>query len=512
MGKLTNGLNLVQNAWTFNLLTAAFTFRTQAFRMLLAAACAGLSIGIAAITLIMAHPAQGEIIQNLIIRAGAGIMIFGLVFFGAFLIIQFFRSAQTVAREEFSRHPKVSLLQAGWIPGDISPDNLILCLPGADKNEFRDRVSAAKENATPGSWVLVLEYQNPAGAIYTQPGKPTIVFTREDPPFQGPDWPENSRIVPANTWFTDETPAEFRRYVENFIVFFREWSPRKKLAIAPDRAERTVWEYTSVLIFAFVLFSGGISAQKSVQVEDALGTKIRQIPHAGVQVTYEFERTEIQRTADGKKDYVRLLTNAPMYRDAGGGKFVALHADEKIIVRADAVEEVSGREMRPRSQGSVKTDAPVDYSMPDSLELVETLDRAKRSVSFYKSEFWRTIRPIWQFVMFAFWALFPVLAVAGLILWFWARLSASEEIPGIHWYSSRALVILVGIVWTIGVINAMMTVVYLEPPTFFFLLCTAGIGIAAWKTAAWIVPNLNARPGGRTAFYRGGQDRPMLNG
>lgn len=471
------------------------------------AIAAGLTLSAA--VLASSHPAAGEIVQNTIISAGAFINLtlvaLTLICVVAFAMWNFGRG---ISFEMPSA--KNALLSAGWSEPDISPDILVVSRPGESKEDYCARVEAAIKNITPTTWVVIIEYQNPVAGLYTNGTGKDYFFSRDDAPFQADGF---DAVAQKGTLFTYESPADFVKYINEFSRIFREWSAIKKVANDPGRAGRTVLEIVApCLLPIFLFFAPGLFAQKAAQVSDALGTRIREIPEQGIRVEYEFEQATLFRDADGRKDYVSLLKAVPMYRDGGGGKLIAVYSGDRVVCRAPRVERTAEREqMRPYRATTAVTDEPVRYSMPDSLELAYSLDQARERVSFYESEFWRAIRPAWAFVMFCFWALFPFICVVGLVLWFWARLSASEEMPQLHWHSSRGLVILVGSAWTVLIINAMLTVVYWELPTVPFLMAVAAIGLFAWKTAAWIVPNLNAKPGGRTA-YMSNRNTPLLGG
>lgn len=474
----------------------------------LATALAYSGLALLTILLTVLHPAAGEIAQGFLIRAGMLINLV-LVAFAAILIVAFLSwNFKKGIRIEYSAGGVALLAARSTAALDISPDVLVYLRPGETQAEFTERAERAIADAGNMRWVVVIPFASATAAIYETPTR-ALTFERSRPPFQSDEWSDEQKVCAPGTYFQGETESAYSDYIQRFAFYFREWALRVKVLSEKDNPARAFVQAmrASANVALFLLFSAGLFAQKTQGLSAALGAGIREIPAAGSAVVYVYERSEISRIADGKSNYVDLLKSTPMFRDGGGGNFVALYNGNRIVCRASQTEAVANRAeiMRPPA-----TDQPA-FSMPDSISLSESLDRAKERVSFYKSEFWRNIRPTWGFVMFAFWAVFPILAVFGLVLWFWARLSASEEMPAIHWHSSRGLVLLVGSTWTIGIINSMLTVVWWELPTVPFLACIAGIGFIAWKTAAWVVPNIHAKPGGRTAFYNNRNNPPLLN-
>lgn len=514
MEHITNGLKSVQ--------TRLLLYLQSGYVFAAVAIAAGLLI--ASATLAASHPALGEIVQATIITAGAYLLAFGLVGFGSFIAWNFARSAALVWREDILPAAVNSVKQIG--PGlsapafdiDLSPDVLIVSRPGETKEQFRDRLEEARQNITPASWVVMLEFQNPVGAIYTHGGAPDLVFTREDAPFQADGF---SRVAPEDARFVDESPADFLRYVENFSHLFREWSPRKKVAVSPDRAGRTVLEIVApCLIPTLLFFAPGLFAQKAAQVSDALGTRIREIPQSGIRVEYEFETTTIFRDADGRKDYVSLLKAVPMYRDGGGGKLIAVYAGDRVVCRSPRVERTAERDqMRPYRATTAVTDEPVRYSMPDSLSVQQWTEEAKENISFWKTELGRSMAPVWDFLMwfFATVLLLPVFAVIGIVKMV-SKTARNEAYYGIsfvgriiwqiHEAASGIMLICLWIVATVFLIEEFLFLTRKEAPFFVILIVWA---LSIWIASAvinWQVPD----PPGRRAYIQQNQSMDRLLG
>ncbi len=460
------------------------------------------------------HPAAGEIVQNTLITIGVVINV-GLVAMAVLLFVAV--AAKSAGQVVILETSGVRLLTAGVSrEPDLSPDVLIALRPGETDEQFMRRLEQAASECGSGRWVVVIPFRHPAGMIYETPTR-YREFLRDNPPFQSDTWTDDQKVCPPATYFRDELVSDYRAYLERFAFYFREWAarvkvtgeeqPGRKLEILKDGIR------SSLNTMFFALLTLPCFAQNAAAVSQALGTRIREIPEAGTEVLYEFERRDMMRVADGKKNYVELLKSAPMYSDSRGGKFVALHAGGRVIARADGVGQVAAPydPVRPRGAAVPATDQPVSFSLPDSNEVARRVDDFRRDVSFYKSAFWKASKPYWEIVMLVFWALFPILLLAGVVLRFWASLAAAEEMPDIHWHSSRALVFIVGSVWTVGIMNAVLTVIWSEPTPFWLCFWGAVILIVAWKTATWIVPNMRARPGGRTAFFSNvNNSRPAL--
>lgn len=514
MEHITNGLKSVQDR-ALSYLQSPYVFSAVAI-------AAGLLI--ASATLAASHPALGEIVEATIITAGAYLLAFGLVGFGSFIAWNFARSAHRVWQEDILPAAVDSARQLAPGPTvsafdvDLSPDVLIVSRPGETKEQFSARLQEARQSITPASWVVMLEFQNPIGAVYTHGGAPDLVFTREDAPFQADGF---SRVAPEDARFVDETPQEFLRYVERFAYLFREWSPRKKVAVSPERAGRTVLEIVApCLVPIFLFFAPSLFAQKASQVADALGTRIREIPEQGIRVEYEFETTTVFRDADGRKDYVDLLKSVPMYRDGGGGKLIAVYAGDRVVCRAPRVERTAERDaMRPYRATTAVTDEPVRYSMPDSLTAQEWVDGAKETFSFYQTQAWQSIRPFWGLAMYAFLGLLPLFIAIGGLMKYIAGTARTEGFYGLsvvgrlilrlHEASSGVSLLIAWAVTVVLLLEAFMLIVYTENSLWLLIFAWLPLAWIAKVLTNWWVPNPPQYGGldeGR-GYMNGGQRR-----
>ena len=227
-------------------------------------------------------------------------------------------------------------------------------------------------------------------------------------------------------------------------------------------------------------------AQKSEQVKAYLGeSKYMDIPVSG-KVNFVFQKGTLTRVSDGKKSFAELLPDGVGYSDAdNAGKLKGITENGVLI-----------RPYVPVKSAEVGESAR-NFSVPDSLSFLEQTEQLKEKATFWESQMWQVIKPLWSVVMHFFWILFPLCLVIMGALWFWAKLSASEEFSGLHYKTSKALTLAVGGTWTVFLINGFMTVVSMEMGFVGLVFCTALLCVIAFKSAAWIVPNFRQKIGGR---------------
>lgn len=507
-----NGLKLVQNQLVFVLLTETSRQRKAIFNAVLWSFCAGVILSVAATWLTYNSPSVGEIVQNTIITAGAWALIFASMFFGAIIVIGFTRSAVRVWKEESERMPLLIRreLPAALPTFDLGNDVLIVRYPGDDSDTFLDKVEAARRQTTADRWVVVFQFRNPWAAIYTQPGVDDIVFSREDPPFQAADWPDEYKVAQPGQWFSDESEKAFADYVAKSVPYLREWLPMKKITVDMQNAGRTVLNLVrhSANVLLFVLFASGLFAQKAEQVS---ATPVaNQVPASGQQIAFIFAQSDIYRTADGQKTYLDLLKNTPMFRDGGGGKLVAIMAGQKSVWKANQTGEVAAAKTRDEiMRGTAETSAPVEYSLPDSTTSAEMAERVKYQIWLASQQAGKMARPWWEVVMYAFGIALPLFIVGIALGRFASEFFAEEGMLREHKIVRAWLAILVVITVGVGLLEVLLLSMWagMHPVALSVLAL-----LEAWlanRLAGWLVPDFRPSAGNAPGEYSA---RPGLPG
>jgi len=234
-------------------------------------------------------------------------------------------------------------------------------------------------------------------------------------------------------------------------------------------------------------------AQKSEQVKAYLGeSKYMDIPVSG-KVNFVFQKGTLTRVSDGKKSFAELLPDGVGYSDADNAGRLKGVTENGVLIRPYVPVK-----------SAVVPESARNFSVPDSLSFLEQTEQLKEKATFWESQMWQVIKPLWSVVMHFFWILFPLCLVVMGALWFWAKLSASEEFSGLHYKTSKALTLAVGGTWTVFLINGFMTVVSMEMGFVGLVFCTALLCVIAFKSAAWIVPNFRQKIGGRPQEQQGG--------
>lgn len=490
-------------------------------------AIASAAIVVSGLWLAIFSPYAGEVFQNWMINTFLSGLTIAALFFGFVIARGFYRSCQEVAKDmpvgigpiervvlllgvKIERGPRL----LAWTEPALGSDLLICTRPGEAPEDYERRLDEAILKAGPGRVVVALAKGRPSGLIYG--GQAAVeTFKRTSPPFQGDDWTEEQRIVPANARFLNETDAEFQEYVNRFAMHFPEWSEMNKVS-----GNKAAFAFRQIVklsaLFLLLFFAVPSFAQKAAQV--AKTPIANQVPPDGNKIVFMFASSDLMRNSDGKRTYAQLLKAAPNYRDGGGGSLLAITLSGSPVYKADQTQEIaetSDKNQQMRKASTPETmDAPLTtgFSLPDSTEAAEAVERVGNTISFYKTEFWKGVKPYWALGMVFFWALFPILLAIGGILWFWCDLSAGEEMPRIHWYASKGLVVLVGFAGSVLILNLILTVIYNEPTIFWLTFWVVLIVFVAAKVARWIVPNIKAKANGRTAFYRPSNNNPPLLG
>jgi hypothetical protein len=268
-----------------------------------------------------------------------------------------------------------------------------------------------------------------------------------------------------------------------------------------------------------------LSAQpKSEQVRQHLGPQYETSAPTGT-VKFRFAKMELRRDGDGRKTYADLLRNVTGYSDADNlGKLQSIQVEyvkdgrvrvaevPRVEMAPVYVESSTGDPVRPRiSAVALDSTHGEAWSLPDSAAIADNVEVVKRKIGFYSSQVWSVTRPVWGVIMYFFWSIFSVLIAFGVIAWYWAKLSANEEMPDIHRTSSRSLLILVGSTFTVFLLNCIMTLVYWEVSPLTLLICMVICAWVGFRISAWIVPNFRAKMGGRIQSMQAESGNPRLD-
>ena len=246
-------------------------------------------------------------------------------------------------------------------------------------------------------------------------------------------------------------------------------------------------------ILYFLLIPIFAFAQKSEQVKAYLGeSKYMDIPVSG-KVNFVFQKGTLSRVSDGKKSFAELLPDGVGYSDAdNAGKLKGITENGVLIRPYVPVKSAEvGESARPFSMGK------------DSMQWEETFEEVNRTATFWESQMWKFIRPMWGTVMHIFWIAFPILL--GLIGTFWFLTSwfASEEFPKAHYWASKSLVCLIGTVFVVFFWNTFLSLVYQEMNMAALVCCTVILALIALWVAKALVKNYKQIPGGRTQTREG---------
>lgn len=474
--------------------------------------CLSLVITLTALQLTAFSPYAGEIVQGLMIEAGTAIS-WGLVALAVLVVVALamhnFGKGITVSFEVPTATASKLLGMGRFQEPDISPDTLICHRPGETAEQFEARMNAAIEAATPAKWVVVIPFRQPGAMIYQGPHLGAN-FTRDEPPFQTPEWPAEKRIVAPGTYFAYESENDYAKYLQSFAYYFVEFSRRAKLEVTTGYEKSRVFRALAVGCFAlFFAFLSPCFAQNAQRLQNALGEKAARVPGAGIELSYVFSNKTYNRKADGVKNYVEVLTSVPNYRDNGGGDFVALIAEGKTIAYA-LPATTAPADMRPYSQAV----EPREMAMPDSVSMAEQAERVKKKIGFYEGEAWKAIRPWWGVVMYAFWALSAFLVIAMAALRFWIYITSSEGEWDLYRKARRGLVIVVGAFSTVLLLDAMITLAYLHVGVFWMAIAAIALAWLSGKIAGWVIPNFNPDQGNMppptSTWGGGGYNGPQL--
>jgi hypothetical protein len=489
-------------------------FKIYNFQIQLAAFSA-LALVIASFILTAMHPAAGEILSSLLIKVG---LLINLALAGLSLLV-----LVGFAAWGFGKGINIRLVPVDNAPARLSAvsrstdkDEFIILWPGGDEAEFLAKGLAAKEgksSASPWKWSVLIAYRSTHVTIC---GDDVKTYCRDEAIFARPEWPDYSgRIAEPGTAFTTETPEQFDAFVRKFVQIFREWSQRVKAEQTAGKVGIPMLEIlkhsANVALFLLLSVSAIFAQSKTRQVDNILGTRIREIPPAGADVSFIFEGDKTyNRIGDGKSDYTSLLQKSPgigKFNDEGG-VLIAVTKDGEVIAKAARAERVNAtpatkaEQMRPVPVDDAPPVAVMDrpaFAVPDSLAVADMMETGKEGFDYLKSEAWKMVKPVWGFVAYVALSVFPLLfCLAGLFKYF-SGTAAKEGfyglsvvgrwIRGVHEAASGGTLIICWVITAAFLVNEFLWFVYLGWNLWaMFALWLPSIWIAKVMTN-WFVPN-----------------------
>lgn len=448
--------------------------------------------------LILSHPASGEMMGNALMSGLLLLISVCFAGFGAYMAYNIWRSCRTVFAEEVQRWAAQKELPAQAASAlDISPDILVVQRPGEDSAAYACRVEEAVSESGHGVWVLAMAQGEPAGQIWMSPTK-AATFFRNDPPFQSAEWTDDQRIVPLNYTPVGESNAEFMQYVNDFVYYYRMWAPIRKAADVEQNDGGRTWighirAKSAAVLIVLAMACTGLFAQAAAQVEQAIGTGIRNVPLMGADISYQFQKKTLGRIGNGKSNIVELLTAIPAYRDCCYGPLVAVYVDGDLVAKGNATGDVAqntttAQAMRP--QGSaIPPERVKGFQMPDSAGMVTMAERAKRQIDEIGLVAGQSIRPWWEVVMHTLWIAFPFLIIAGAVCWLVAGVCAREGIYDLHKYARRGLAIIALSVAGILLVNFLLIAVSMGMGPLGLPIVAIIETLIAYKLVTWLVPD-----------------------
>lgn len=472
------------------------------------------------------HPAAGEILQNTLIGVLMSSVVVTSFFLGVAIARGFYLSTVDLIREMRAEPEPVQEAPALLPEYSIGDDILLAHREGETLDEWNARFEAAEKQANKNKWVVVVKFRSPVFSLLT--GATVEVYDRDEAVFKMPEtFPDFSGKVCESRLFTEETPEDYAEYLARFCRIFREWSPRQKAVRAASRSAGALLDAVknsvNILLFLLVAFPA-FSQSKTRQVDEALGTRIREIPAAGQSVSFMFDlngRTKTyNRVGDGKSSYTELLQKSPglVRFDDEGGTLVAVMSGETIIARTDFVQNVNtaprepqpmyatqAEQMRPQSAIDPNTlrDNGGGFVLPDSVTIQREVDNGKHSIDEFKAGSWSLIKPIWGFAMYIFYSASLMLACFIGLFRYVAKTAANESLINTYgrvivgrWIVSAQQNAAAGtlfLTWIVAIfllIDFFLALVWLNLPMWTIVLIWFPTLWLAGKITNWIVPNI----------------------
>ena len=498
----------------------------------------------ATVSMHMVSTAFAVITEDVLMQAATAI---GLI--GFFILLLLMARGTYLAGmhtwKDWSENPPIEVQKLitapTWTPPDISPD-ILVC--GTDEKAFAVMAESAFKQTSHAIWAVIIPPFEKEASIITADKATDFFFDRGNEPFSDRIQPEAA--LPAGLDHIGENEIMYRKYVTWFCAHYRQWRGAAKLEANKERAKQTMTEVieakakAGTVALSFLLFCLPVFGQsKARQVDEVLGTRIREIPKAGEKVTFVFREGSkdkyYERTGDGKSEYTDLLqkTSGLVKYNDQGGELVAIMKNGEAVAKAAHVERVNEvpKQQSPvapngavylppnntadpiRPRGTLQapdvantpvTDESPRYHFPDSSQTAATLEDAKEVITGWKGKAWEQIQPIWRFDMWGFSSLVILLICLIGLCRYVAKSAANESVVNTYgrvivggWIAraqQEAASMTLFLTWIIAIvvlIDVFMWLIMLDLPIWTIIPIWFGILWMAEKLTDWIVPNAN---------------------
>lgn len=486
-----------------------------------------LAFMIAAIGLNVISKSYGRIAEEVILQSGMA-LIFCIFCFVCGVIIRTFTLHAPHAIANPIKVETTKALPAGpeWQAPEIAGDNLLCLLPKEPMDKYANRCKKAESNRAYATWSVLIPPFKSECVIFTGDANTDFFFSRGSEPFADL-YPEDVAAIKAADHF-NETIQQYQKYVDWFAPRYVRWVGAAKLEANTGRAQKTILEgientartvvFSLMFLFAFV---PDVSAQsKTRQVDEELGTRIREIPKSGDKIAFMFDENGkaqyYHRTGDGKSEYTALLQNPPGiggYNDEGG-QLLWIEKNGEVICRVEQVQEVQSNQdnfatrIRPIDQPvNISAEQPAQraftFEFPDSATTVSSLEQIKDDIRVQGSKAWQSIAPIWDFFMWLFGGILIFLIGIGGFLRYIAKTAANESLVSVYGHviagrlivsiqqnAAAATLIICWIIAAVFLINEFLWIVWLNIPIWAILILWFPSLWVAEKITNWYVPNL----------------------
>jgi len=493
-------------------------------RILFAAIAAGMALVLSALALSMFSPASAELAASAIRQAGVLCALVVLAGYTVLVGVDLIGGAREVLKPS-EESPAKALPARVPVQVAIPPDIMLIQQERETGEAFADRIDRARMAANPSVWVVVIPFRSPVVTVLKS--KAEHFFSRGNEPFEISE----GEAVPADVIqnVKSETYAEYVRYVRWFARphLWPKYSDTAKIEARPALETLTgqmrAASVTLMLILSAVV--SGFGQSKARQVDEALGTRIREIPKPGEQVEFVFRENGREKTymghGDGRKEYTEILqssgTGLARYSDAGGTLLYVRKSGE-VVAKGVAVGDVAtgvkspyqfqpsttGDPVRPRQMPGMEPAQPeYQFRAPDSLEIAERLERAKENITGWKEEGWRVVSPVWDFAMWLFSSIMVLLVCAIILFRYVAQTAANESLVTTYgrvimgrWIvsaqqnSAAATLVCTWVIFVTALLNAFLWMVKAGLPMWLLIPVAFVLEWIASKVTGWIVPNI----------------------
>ncbi len=357
---------------------------------------------------------------------------------------------------------EMNTTQQALLPASTETDVIIVEQVG--EPDFAGRMAYELSNLASGKYAAVIRFRNPQ-ILITANGKDTLM-------------PRDSIKEGSSDKAANETLDDYDAFVGEAIGFINNDFQTIRTKTSDNLREvfaSTVARVAGIALLIALPFAA-FSQSKTARVQNGLPEIAGRIVAANTFVKFEFANGGIERTANGTATVAQLIAQNRPGADADN-----MGALKGVTIGTTYFEANQVEKPKPLFT-DVAAPHNISIPIPDSMQVVSSVEQIKNALPFYKGKVWAALRPVVDLIYYFLWFIMPLLA--GAIAFFNIVSRSAAQNGNLGNAVQRKQIQFAALAWYCSIAVAGVLFVIFSLTAFFMewhpLTSVILIGLGAW--------------------------------